>query len=40
MEYRVSYTHVGQAATITAPSSTQPISDLAREVQRILARRG
>jgi hypothetical protein len=40
MEYRVSYTHVGQAATLTAPSNTQPISDFAREVQRILARRG
>jgi hypothetical protein len=40
MEYRVSYTDVGQAATITAQTNTQPISDFAREVQRILAKRG
>jgi hypothetical protein len=40
MEYRLEYTAVGEETTITPPTETQPISDFAREVQRILARRG
>jgi hypothetical protein len=40
MEYRLGYTAVGEETTITPPTETQPISDFAREVQRILARRG
>ena len=39
MEYRVNYTAVGRTTTITPPTDTQPMSDFAREVQRILARR-
>ena len=40
MEYRLEYTDVGEETTITPPTKTQPISDFAREVQRILAQRG
>jgi hypothetical protein len=40
MEYRVEYTDVGEQTTITPPTNTQPLSDFAREVQRILAKRG
>lgn len=40
MEYRVEYTDVGNETTITPPTDTQPISDFAREVQRLLAQRG
>jgi hypothetical protein len=39
MEYRVSYTDVGEETTITPPTDTQPISDFAREIQRLLASR-
>jgi hypothetical protein len=39
MEYRVAYTKVGEKTTITAPTNTQPISDFARQVQQILAKR-
>ncbi len=39
IEYRVDYTDVGKAVTITPPADTQPIGDFARELQRILARR-
>ena len=40
MEYRVEYTDVGEETTITPPTDTQPISDFARELRRILAQRG
>jgi hypothetical protein len=40
MEYRVNYTAVGKTTTITPPAKTQPMADFAREVQRILAKRG
>jgi hypothetical protein len=40
MEYRVNYTAVGKTTTITPPTKTQPMADFAREVQRILAKRG
>jgi hypothetical protein len=40
MEYRVEYSDVGKAVTITPPADTQPIGDFARELQRILAKRG
>lgn len=40
MEYRLEYTDVGEETTITPPTETQPISDFAREVQRIIASRG
>ncbi|MDP9346229.1 MAG: hypothetical protein M3P44_10985 [Actinomycetota bacterium] len=40
MEYRVEYSDVGKAVTITPPTDTQPIGDFARELQRILAQRG
>ena len=40
IEYRVEYTDVGKAVTITPPTDTQPIGDFARELQRILAKRG
>jgi hypothetical protein len=40
MEYRLEYTDVGAETTITPPTDTQPISDFAREVQRIIASRG
>ena len=40
MEYRVEYTDVGEETTISAHTSPQPISDFAREIQRILASRG
>jgi hypothetical protein len=40
MEYRLEYSDVGEETTITPPTETQPISDFAREVQRIIARRG
>jgi hypothetical protein len=40
MEYKLEYTDVGKATTITPPTDTQPIADFARELQRILARKG
>ena len=40
MEYRVEYTDVGKETTFTPPTDTQPISDFARELQRIIAKRG
>lgn len=40
IEYRVEYTDVGKAVTITPPADTQPIGDFARQLQRILAKRG
>ena len=40
IEYRVEYTDVGEETTITPPSDTQPLSDFAREMQRLLAKRG
>jgi hypothetical protein len=40
MEYRVEYTDVGEKTTITPPSDTQPLSDFARELQRLIAKRG
>jgi hypothetical protein len=40
IEYRVEYTAVGEKTTITPPTDAQPIGDFARELQRILARRG
>ena len=40
MEYRVEYSDVGKPVTITPPKKTQPISDFAREMQRVLAQRG
>ena len=40
MEYRVEYSDVGKPVTITPPTDTQPISDFAREMQRVLAQRG
>jgi hypothetical protein len=39
MEYRVEYTDVGGKTTITPPAKTQPLSDFAQEVQRILSQR-
>jgi hypothetical protein len=39
MEYRVEYTDVGKETTITPPTDTQPLSDFAREIQRLLASR-
>jgi hypothetical protein len=39
MEYRVEYTDVGKETTITPPANPQPLSDFAREVQRILSKR-
>jgi hypothetical protein len=38
IEYRVEYTDVGKAVTITPPSNTQPIADFARELQSILSK--
>jgi hypothetical protein len=38
LEYRVNYTDVGKAVTITPPTDTQPIADFARELQRVLAK--
>jgi hypothetical protein len=40
IEYRLEYSDVGEATTITPPTDAQPIGDFARELQRILARRG
>ena len=40
IEYRLEYTDVGKAATITPPAEPRPIGEFARELQRILARRG
>jgi hypothetical protein len=40
IEYRIEYTDVGKPVTITPPAKTQPIADFARELQRILAKRG
>jgi hypothetical protein len=40
MEYRVEYSDVGKPVTITPPTDPQPIGDFARELQRILAKRG
>lgn len=40
IEYRVEYTDVGEETTITPPTDTQPLSDFAREMQRLLAKRG
>jgi hypothetical protein len=39
IEYRVEYTDVGKETTITAPTKTQPISEFAAEVQRLISRR-
>ena len=39
MEYRVDYTAVGEKTTITPPTNTQPLSDFARQVQKILSQR-
>ena len=39
MEYRVEYTDVGKETTITPPANPQPLSDFAREIQRILSKR-
>jgi hypothetical protein len=39
MEYRVEYTGVGKETTIVAPTKTQPISDFAAEVQRLISKR-
>jgi hypothetical protein len=36
MEYKVDYTAVGKSTTINPPTNTQPMSDFAREVQRIV----
>jgi hypothetical protein len=38
IEYRVEYSDVGKAVTITPPTNTQPIADFARELQQILSR--
>ena len=40
IEYRLEYTDVGGETTITPPADAQPIADFARELERILARRG
>jgi hypothetical protein len=40
MEYRVEYTAVGEKTTITPPTKTQPLSDFAQQVQKILSQRG
>ena len=40
IEYRLEYTDVGKTATITPPAEPRPIGEFARELQRILARRG
>jgi hypothetical protein len=40
MEYRVEYTGVGEKTTITPPTHTQPLSDFAQQVQKILSQRG
>lgn len=40
IEYKIEYTAVGKAVTITPPTNTQPIADFTRELQRILAKRG
>jgi hypothetical protein len=37
IEYRLQYTDVGKATSITPPTSTQPIGDFARQLQKILA---
>lgn len=39
MEYRVEYTDVGKETTITPPANPQPLSDFAREIQRIISKR-
>jgi hypothetical protein len=40
IEYRIEYTDVGKPVTITPPANTQPIGDFARELQRLLAKKG
>jgi hypothetical protein len=40
IEYKIEYTGVGKPVTITAPTNTQPIADFARELQRVLAKKG
>ncbi len=40
IEYRIEYTDVGKPVTIAPPANTQPIGDFARELQRILAKKG
>jgi len=39
MEYRVEYTGVGEETPIVAPTKTQPISDFAAEIQRLISKR-
>jgi hypothetical protein len=39
IEYRLQYTDVGKATTITPPTKTQPIGDFARQLQQLLASR-
>jgi hypothetical protein len=39
IEYRLQYTDVGKATSITPPTNTQPIGDFARQLQKILASR-
>jgi hypothetical protein len=40
IEYKIAYTGVGKPVTITPPTNTQPIADFARELQRVLAKKG
>jgi hypothetical protein len=40
IEYKVEYSAVGKPVTITPPANTKPIADFARELQRVLAKKG